>query len=309
MNEVQGEQVEVLANDMPRILIGIAILTWDHRFAVSFLKFWTELMTYNVVGRKFQISYFFAYRRPVQMAQEEIAQHAMNCNCTHVLYIDDDIFDLKVEDLLKLLDADKDVVGGIMYTGGFPYSMCAFRRYDTSKKVAEMPTIYGMARLYEIPPEQRVGVVECDLIPFGFTLMKLSVFNKIPKPWFQCDCVAPTDSYFCDAIMDAGIKPHAHFDVWLNHKGVHKDNVMLHLQIGQIENQRHVGNEMMLISPEEGKRLEMLMGQKLVESERKIKEMAVRKQNFYLKQEGEAVGQLVHNGTPDSTPPKEKQDG
>src|ERR1035441_3497905 len=49
-------------------------------------------MTYSHKGRKFQVSYYFAYRRPVQMAQEEIAQHAMNCGCTHVLYMDDDIF-------------------------------------------------------------------------------------------------------------------------------------------------------------------------------------------------------------------------
>lgn len=278
---------------MPRILIGIAILTWDHRFALSFLNFWTELMTYNVVGRKFQISYYFAYRRPVQMAQEEIAQHAMDCGCTHVLYIDDDIFDLKVDDLLKLLDADKDVVGGIMFTGGFPYSMCAFRRYDTDKKVAEMPLIKGMARLYEIPPEQRVGVVECDLIPFGFTLMKLSVFNTIPKPWFKCDCNAPTDSYFCDAIMEKGIKPHAHFDVWLNHKGVTRDNQQLHLQIGAIENQKQVGDHMMILTQDESKRLEIMMAQKLIESENKLKEMRVTKQKFFNKQEGESIATLV----------------
>lgn len=290
------ENVQLVEKEIPRILIGIAILTWDHKFALSFLNFWTQLMTYNVVGRKFQISYYFAYRRPVQMAQEEIAQHAMNCGCSHVLYIDDDIFDLKVEDLFKLLDADKDVVGGIMYTGGFPYSMCAFRRYDTDKKVADMPTIYGIARLYEIPPEQRNGVVECDLIPFGFTLMKLSVFNKIPKPWFQCDCTAPTDSYFCDAIMKAGVKPFAHFDVWLNHKGVNRDNRDLYHQIGNIENSKIIGDQMMTLTPEEGKRVEMLMAQKLIEAEERIKQHAVNKTKFYLKQEGEPVGQLVHNG-------------
>lgn len=292
---------EVVEKPMPRILIGIAILTWDHKFALSFLNFWTELMTYNVPGRKFQVSYFFAYRRPVQMAQEEIAQHAINCGCTHVLYIDDDIFDLKVEDFLKLLDADKDVVGGIMFTGGFPYSMCAFRRYDTDKKVAEMPILSGMTRLYEIPPEQRHGIVECDLIPFGFTLMKLSIFNKIPKPWFKCDCIAPTDSYFCDAIMEAGIKPHAHFDVWLNHKGVNRENQPLYHQIGTIENQKIVGDKMMMLTPEEGKRVELMMAQKLVESEERLKRMTIEKQKFFLKHEGTEVGILL--------PPKGESNG
>ena len=291
-----------VGKDLPRILIGIAILAWDHRFAVSFLNFWTELMMYSHKGRQFQVSYFFAFRRPVQMAQEEIAQHAINCGCTHVLYIDDDIFDLKVSDFFKLLDANKDVVGGIMYTGGFPYSMCAFRRYDIDKKVAEMPLIKSPARLYEIPPDQRVGVQECDLIPFGFTLMKTSVFNKIPKPWFKCDCIAPTDSYFCDAIMEKGIKPHAHFDVWLNHKGVNRENREAYMHIGQIEQQKLYASQMIPITPEESMRLEMLMAQKLIQSEERLKQISIETQKFYLKQEGTAIATLVPQASVE--PPK-----
>lgn len=273
----------------PRILIGIAILSWDHRFAMSFLSFWTELMTYDVAGRHFQVSYYFAHRRPVQMAQEEIAQHAIDCGCTHVLYIDDDIFDLKVSDFLTLLDADKDVVGGIMYTGGFPYAMCAFRRYDTDKKVAEMPVLKGPARLYEIPPDQRIGAVECDLIPFGFTMMKTSIFSKIPKPWFTCDTIAPTDSRFCDAIMDAGIKPYAHFDVWLNHRGVTRDNRDLYYQIGMKENEKNMCEQAIMITPEEAKKLEQVMSQKMVDAEKKLRDRAIEKQRFYIKKDGEVI--------------------
>ena len=287
------EVVIPIEKPTPRILIGVPILMWDHRFAISFLNFWTELMMYNHKGRKFQVSYYFAYRRPVQMAQEEIVQHAINCGCTHVLIMDDDIFDFKVQDLFALLDADKDVVGGIMFTGGFPYSMCAFRRYDTDKKVAEMPILKTPARLYEVPPEQRKGVVEVDLIAFAFILMKTSIFAKIPKPWFKCDCTAPTDSYFCDALMDAGIKPCAHFDVWMNHKGITRETQPYWMQIGIIDNQKAYGNEMIVVPPEEAKRVEIVMAQKLVESEQKLKAKAIRDQKFYNKQDGEPIATLV----------------
>lgn len=294
MSEEQVVEVEKLVETpIPRILIGIAILAWTHEFALSFLNFWTQLMTYDVPGRKFQVSYHFAYRRPVQMAQEEIAQHAIDCGCTHVLYIDDDIYDLNVPDFLKLLDADKDVVGGIMYTGGFPYAMCAFRRYDTTKTLGEMPLIKGPARLYEVPPEQRTGAVECDLIPFGFTMMKTSIFSRIPKPWFKTDCVAPTDSYFCDAIMDAGIKPFAHFDVWLNHKGVNRYNRDLYYQIGLNANQKAMSDQAIPINSDEAMKLEMVMSQRMVEAEKRLRQNAINRQKFYNKTGDSPIGTLV----------------
>lgn len=290
MEDVKGNQEYVA-----KILIGVACLGWTHEFATSFLQFWTDLMMYNHNGRRFHIGYRFAYRRPVQMAQEELAQHAIDCGCTHILYIDDDILELKVENLMKLLDADKDVIGGIMFTGGFPYAMCAFRRYDTSKKVAEMPLLKGPARLYEIPPEQRVGAVECDLIPFGFTLMKTSVFSKIPKPWFTTDCVAPTDSRFCDAIMESGMKPYAHFDVWLNHKGVKRENRDLYYQIGLQDNQSSIPDQAIMITPDEAKRLEIIMSQKMIEAEKNLKNNTIKAQKFFQKEEGDGVATILQS--------------
>jgi len=158
---------------MPKILIGVPILAWTHEFAQSFLNFWTDLMTYQHKGRKFHIGYHFMYRVPVHKAEETLAQMAVDSGCTHLLLMDDDIYDVTVKDFLTLLDADKDVVAGVMHTSGFPYAMCAFRRYDTKTKVADQPILKGPARLYEVPPEQRKGLQKVDLVPFGFTLIIL----------------------------------------------------------------------------------------------------------------------------------------
>lgn len=273
---------------LPKILIGVPILSWTHEFAESFLNFWTGCMVHKVEGRKFHLGYKFKYRRPVHMAEEELAEMAIASGCTHLLLMDDDIYDVDIQDLLKLLDADKDVISGIMYTSSFPHSMCAFRRFDTSKTVAEQPQLIGPTRLYEIPPDQRHGIVPVDLIPFGFTLIKTSVFQKIKKPWFTCNTQAPTDSWFMDSIMNSGIKPYAHFDVWLNHRGVTKHNQAIQVQLGLANKKAHPSNAIML-TPEEMEKHEIVMTTRIQEAEKRIEEQEIKELTFYNKQEGDKI--------------------
>ncbi len=265
--------------EIPKILIGIPILSWTHEFAESFLNFWTGLMTYQSKGKRFHVGYRFMYRRPVHMAEEELAQFAIDTGCTHLLLIDDDIYDITPENLLTLLDADKDVISGIMFASGFPHAMCAFRRYNPDTKVADQPILKGPCRLYEVPPEQRKGVQPVDLIPFCFTLIKTEVFKKIPKPWFTCDTQAPTDSWFMDSVMAAGIQPYAHFDVWLNHRGVTLQNQNLMVQMGMIKAQGT--SSVIELTPDDMKRHEMFMRIKLEEAEKLMKEAAKNKLKMF----------------------------
>ena len=277
---------------VPKILIGIPILAWTHEFATSFLEFWTDLMTYDSTKRTFHVGYKFVYRRPVHMGEEELAQFAIDSGCTHILLMDDDIYDTKAEDLLKLLDADKDIIGGIMHTNGFPHSMCAFRRYDTSKSVAEQPKLKGPARLYEVPPAQRVGIQKVDLIPFAFTLIKTSVFKDMKKPWFKCDTVAPTDSWFADEARKKGLEYYAHFDVWLNHRGVTRENQSVYMQLGMLNAQKAKSGSVIHLTPEEMKRHEVVMEIKLQEAEQSILDAAVAKQAFFTKRD-KCIGQPI----------------
>ena len=278
MKKAKKEKVNEI---VPKILIGVPILAWTHEFATSFLKFWTDLMTCKYEGLRFHVGYEFAYRRPVHMAEEDLAQKAIDSGCTHLLLMDDDIYDVTSLDLVNLLKADKDVIGGIMHASGFPYAMCAFRRYDTNTTVAEQPILKGPARLYEIPPEQRVGIQKVDLIPFAFTLIKTSVFTRIKKPWFVCDNQAPTDSWFADSVMNAKLDYYAHFDVWLNHRGVHKDNQPLWCQMGMIDSKRKGLASVIELTPEDMKRHEAMMRLKLEEAEKRGKGNTLSKMKFF----------------------------
>jgi hypothetical protein len=273
----------------PKVLIGVPILAWSHEFATSFLSFWTELMTCKVEGLKFHVGYEFKYRRPVHMAEEELAEHAINTGCTHLLLMDDDIYDVTARDFCSLLMANKDVVSGIMHASGFPYAMCAFRRYNLDTKVAEQPILKGPARLYEVPPEQRVGLQKVDLVPFCFTMIKTEVFKKLRKPWFTCNTQAPTDSWFADTILSKGLEYYAHFDVWLNHRGVTQYNVGKWVELGMVDTQAKNKGNVVHLTQEEMQRHEAVMRMKLEDAEQNTKKLYGEKQKFYDKSEAEGV--------------------
>lgn len=266
---------------VPKVLIGVPILAWTHEFACSFLTFWTDLMTYKQEGLTFHVGYEFMYRKPVHMAEEALAEHAINTGCTHLLLMDDDIYDITAKDFIALLMADKDVVSGIMHASGFPYAMCAFRRYDVDTKVADQPILRGPARLYEIPPEQRIGLQKVDLVPFCFTLIKTSVFSKLRKPWFTCNTQAPTDSWFADTLLTKGLEYYAHFDVWLNHRGVTKHNVQKWIEMGMINSQVKDAGNVVMLTPEDMKRHEVVMRMKLEAAEKESAKRGSDKQKFF----------------------------
>jgi len=280
---------------VPRILIGVPILAWTHEFATSFLRFWTDLMTYQHKGRKFEVSFSFQYRVPVHMAEEALVQLALDTDCTHILLMDDDILDVTVDDFLKLLDADKDVVGGIMHAGGFPFAICAFRRFDTDIPVADMPIMKGTQRLYMVPADQREGLQPVDLIAFAFCMFKTKIFKELKKPWFKCDSQAPTDSWFSDRLLEAKLEYFAHFDVWLNHKGITRHNVAAKAQVAQIDAQVSNKMNMIVLSPEEMQRQEAMMSIRLEEAEKKRTENAINAVKFYEKSEAESIGKPINH--------------
>lgn len=276
---------------IPKILIGVPILAWTHEFAESFLRFWTDLMTFKRKGRKFHVGYKFMYRMPVHKAEEDLAKLAVDSGCTHLLLMDDDIYDVTAEDLMKLLDADKEVVGGIMYASGFPHALCAFRRYDIRTKVADQPILKGPARLYTLPPELQKGIQKVDLIPFCFTLIKTSLFKRLKKPWFNADNQAPTDSWFADTVLGADGEYYAHFDVWLNHRGVSRETQPLMCQLGMLKARKREGSVIRL-TPAEMARHEAMMRIKLADAEKTLKKEAVGKVEFLEKSKAKVAKPL-----------------
>lgn len=244
-----------------RIMICIPMLDVKYEFFESFMKFWTELCVAN--DQRYEIGYHIAYRKPVHMAEEYLVKVALANKATHILLMDDDIYDVRKSDLDKLLVADKDIIGGVMHASKFPHAMCVFRRYDRSKKVIDMPSDNTIYRLYEVPclcgncgaPQSHWDgkfcpacshelnnlIQQADLIPFPFTLIKMSVFDKIKKPWFHCTNEYPTDSWFADRLIEAGMTEYAHMGVRLNHAGITDETKPFYMQMGMAKAQKSGG--------------------------------------------------------------------
>ena len=272
-----------------RIMIGIPMLSVSYEFFESFLKFWTMLIALR--DPRYEICYHFAYRRPVHMAEEYLVKTAQFNKCTHILLMDDDIFDVTPDDLHKLIEAKVPFISGVMHASKFPHAMCVFRRYDNSKKVIDMPADNSMYRLYEVPAkcphclynqpawdihfcyscgkEINIEIQECDLTPFPFTLIDLSVFDKIKEPWFHCTGKYPTDSWFCDRLLEAGIKPRAHMTVRLNHAGITDETKPHFANMGMAKMQKN--KAIVNLSPDQMELHQSMLHNKMQKVEESIK--------------------------------------
>lgn len=112
-------------------------------------------------------------------------QAAMDNHCTHILFIDDDMA-YRPNSLNKLLAHDKDIVSGL-YLG---------------KKYPHPPVIFDLASedgsclpMYLLSEPELVPIVAAG---FGFLLVKMSVFDKLEKPYVRLGELDPAE--WCDDI-------------------------------------------------------------------------------------------------------------
>lgn len=65
------------------------------------------------------------YRKPLQIADNQMARKAIKENFDYVLRMDDDVWDVKEGAIEQLIKADKDMISAVMYGNAFPYQRCA----------------------------------------------------------------------------------------------------------------------------------------------------------------------------------------
>lgn len=199
---------------MVKILIGCPTfgLTPDpRRWLASLLTTLQTLRRNNI-----DFGFCFPYRKPIYPADNQIVSLGIMNGYTHILRMDDDIWGVQKTDILKLLDADKEFISGVMYTCGFPYARCAFNKVNKNETLQDIAKT-SAGHLKEVIGD---GVQPCDLTAFPYTLWKTSMFNKIKYPYFDQKDEGPADSVFCQKCLDLGIQPYVHLDVQLNHREV-----------------------------------------------------------------------------------------
>lgn len=122
--------------------------------------------------------------------RERLVKKAKELDCTHLLFVDSDMV-FEPEALETLIKHDKDIIGA-----------SANRRKLPLESNVENPS--------------GEGLTTCDSIGTGFMLIKLSIFDFLPEPWFffesneDGDLVNGEDYWFCQLARKHG------FQVWVD---------------------------------------------------------------------------------------------
>lgn len=127
-----------------------------------------------------------------------LVEQARKVKATHILFVDHDMYfpPMKTDKgfesaVTRLLSRDKDIIG-------VPYNFRSLPLKSTASPIEETSD----------------EPYKCNVVGTGLLLIKLSVFDKLEKPYFQfgrnedSEMVYGEDTYFCQQAIKAG------FDVW-----------------------------------------------------------------------------------------------
>lgn len=161
----------------------------------------------------------------VWKGRNHLAEVFLDSQADYILFVDADmVFTPQHMDTLIKAALDNPEAG-IM--GGFYVSRDENLRplvSWTDSKGFQLPAEDCIKRLLE----NRGQIVEADLIPTGFMLIKREVFEKLENPWFHVKTVIgddgeihhySSDNVFVQKVQDAGFKTMAHLGVELGHVG------------------------------------------------------------------------------------------
>lgn len=130
-------------------------------------------------------------------ARNFIVDEARSNNATHLMFIDSDIA-FPVDGISKLLSHDVDIVAG-NYSMKQQPPATTIRMRENGKFIAYDFNKFPKDKLFEV---YGIGM--------GFMLIKMSVFDKLEKPFFHFkryeDHLMGEDIYFAEKVNEAGMK-------------------------------------------------------------------------------------------------------
>lgn len=143
-------------------------------------------------------------------ARNKIVDAALEAKATHLIFIDSDM-QFSPDSIQKLVERDKDIVGGLYFRRQAPHNPIINQK-DGKRLV--IPPVWPKNDLFEV-----FG------IGTGFLMIKMKVFEKIPPPWFAFsnlwDKPIGEDIYFCWKAQERGFKVWCDPTLNLGHVGTY----------------------------------------------------------------------------------------
>lgn len=161
---------------MPKILIGVNTLTVvEQAVYLSHCNLWYR------IGRDFpypewKFIFYPPRRAGIDRMRNECAKIAMEAECSHVLFIDDDVL-VQPNTLNSLLAANADIAMAETYIRGYPFEPMFFKHDKKTKKLEPY-------RDFKKHVDPETGLVEVDAIGTSCALISVELFKKIPPPYF-----------------------------------------------------------------------------------------------------------------------------
>lgn len=133
-----------------------------------------------------------------------LVEHSKAQGMTHLMFVDTDMI-FPEDGISRLLSHDKDIVGG-------NYNI----RLDPTSGEFSGPTVKMLVNgepVSMIAKDFPTELFKCYALPLGFMLVKMSVFDKLTRPYFETHIDANNkhmteDIDFCVKANEAG------FDLW-----------------------------------------------------------------------------------------------
>ena len=130
-----------------------------------------------------------------KLVKEVLSDDFVDKENDYIFWLDQDII-VAPGALAQLLSHNKDIVSGLYFQKAPPFYPLIMKKKDESTLCSN--------NLLEYP----AGLNKVDDIGFGCVLTKVSVFSKIPDPWFEWTKESGEDIDFCRKARSHGI------DIW-----------------------------------------------------------------------------------------------
>lgn len=182
----------------------------------------------------------------ITRGRNRLACRFLKSDCTHLMFIDSDI-EFEPWDIVKLLMADKDIIGGLYPVKEINWSTVKLALIKNPQATSgELELAAGRFACNFHSSVTKTGVpidkpCRMENIATGFMLVKRDVFERLTASgnlpmrysgYEQCDYTAffdegvddnnfelSEDYYFCKVAADIGIETYALLDIVLNHVG------------------------------------------------------------------------------------------
>ena len=159
--------------------------------------------------KPFRWSLIDAPRGLIHDSRNALVKEAKRLQADYILFIDDDMIP-PLDLFVRLYNHNTEVISALAFKRRPPYDPCIFK-WSFDKKTGEIAAtpLRGMVKR---------GVQRVDATGFGAIMIKMSVFETIPEPWFELKSLGE-DLDFCLKCRDYGIPIYCDTDLIVQHIG------------------------------------------------------------------------------------------